>query len=153
MNVPQQLAKHLRGVYFGRNYTGADLKTHVSDLTWQQAVTPIHNCNTIAALVYHIRYYVRAVLQVLGGGPLDAHDQYSFDLPLIESQEDWQQLLHDTWTDAEDLAVLVEGMEENRLWETFADPKYGSNYRNIQGVIEHTHYHLGQIVLLKKMLP
>jgi hypothetical protein len=30
------------------------------------------------------------------------------------------------------------------------EEKYGSVLRNIMGVIEHTHYHLGQIVLLKK---
>ena len=38
------------------------------------------------------------------------------------------------------------------LWETFADEKYGHYYRNLHGIIEHTHYHLGQIVLIKKLL-
>jgi hypothetical protein len=34
----------------------------------------------------------------------------------------------------------------------FDDGKYGTVLRNILGLIEHTHYHLGQIVILKKDL-
>jgi len=32
------------------------------------------------------------------------------------------------------------------------EEKYGNYYRNFHGIIEHCHYHLGQIVLIKKML-
>jgi hypothetical protein len=43
-------------------------------------------------------------------------------------------------------------LPESKLAETFSDEKYGNYYRNIHGIIEHTHYHLGQIVLIKKIL-
>ena len=33
----------------------------------------------------------------------------------------------------------------------FFHEKYGNYYRNLHGVIEHAHYHLGQIALIKKM--
>jgi hypothetical protein len=89
---------------------------------------------------------------VLEGGPLDAHDKYSFDHPPIESQQDWEKLLNRTWADAEKLAHLIEQMPETKLLEVFSDKKYGTYYRNIHGVIEHMHYHLGQIVLIKKLL-
>ena len=46
----------------------------------------------------------------------------------------------------------MEQLPETMLWETFADEKYGNYYRNIHGIIEHTHYHLGQIVLIKKIV-
>ena len=82
------------------------------DVTWQQAVTKVHSFNTIAALVYHINYYVSVTLKVLQGGPLDGHDKYSFDLPPIQSQEDWERLLNKTWTDAEAFASYEAG---NRL--------------------------------------
>lgn len=76
--------------------------------------------------------------------------QYSFDCPPIRSQEDWERLLDKTWTDAEDFASLIEQLPEPKLWENFSDGKYGNYYRNIQGVTEYVHYHLGQIVLIKK---
>ena len=47
---------------------------------------------------------------------------------------------------------MLEKLPENRLWENIADPKYGDYYRNIQGIIEHNHYHLGQIALMKKIV-
>lgn len=152
MNVTAQMAKHIREVYFGGNWTWVNLKETVAGIDWQQASTKAHSPNTIAALVFHINYFVSAVLKVLQGGPLDAHDKYSFDLPPILSQQDWEKLLQTTFINAETFAGLVEQLPENKLSETFAEEKYGNYYRNIQGIIEHTHYHLGQIVLIKKIL-
>ena len=152
MSLTKQIAKHFRDVHFGGNWTSVNLKDNLADVTWQQATTTVYTFNTIATLVYHMNYYVSAVLKVLQGDPLDAHDKYSFDRPPILSQEDWEKLLDKTWTDAENLAGLVEQLPENKLWEDFSDKKYGTYYRNIHGIIEHIHYHLGQIVLIKKIL-
>ncbi len=104
MNLTDQRAKHLREVYFGGNWTSTSLKENLEDVTWQQATTKIYSLNTIAALVYHVNYYVSAVLKVLQGGTLDAHDKFSFDHPPILSREDWEKLPDKTWTDAENLA-------------------------------------------------
>jgi hypothetical protein len=62
------------------------------------------------------------------------------------------KFLNETWVDAENFATLVEQLPENKLGETFTDEKYGNYYRNLHGIIEHAHYHLGQIVLIKKLL-
>jgi hypothetical protein len=152
MSLTKQIAKQFRDVHFGGNWTAVNLKDSLADVSWQQATTKVYSLNTIALLVYHINYYVSAVGKVLQGGPLDAHDKYSFDLPPIDSKEDWEKLLDKTWADAENFAGLVEQLPDAILLENFTDGKYGNNYRNLHGVIEHTHYHLGQIVLVKKIL-
>ena len=152
MNLSAQIAKHFRDVHFGGNWTSSNLKDILTDVSWQQATTAVHSFNTIAILVYHMNYFVDAVLKVLQGEPLDANDKYSFDCPPIRSQEDWEKLLDKTWTDAEAFAGLVEQLPEQKLGENFADEKYGNYYRNIHGIIEHIHYHLGQIVMVKKIL-
>ena len=152
MTLIAQIALHFRAIHFGGNWTSSNLKDALADVTWQQATTQVQSFHTIATLVYHMNYFVSAVLKVLQGGALDAHDKYSFDLPPIRSQEDWDKLLDKTWTDAEQCAGLIEQLPESRLGEIFADKKYGNYYRNLHGVIEHNHYHLGQIVMLKKML-
>ncbi len=103
-------------------------------------------------MVYHINYYVSVVLEVLQGAPLNASDKYSFDLPPVQSAEAWEKLTGKTFTDAENFTALLEQMPEDKLAEDFSEGKYGSYYRNIQGIIEHTHYHLGQIVLIKKII-
>ncbi|MEO6730638.1 MAG: hypothetical protein ABIN01_05435 [Ferruginibacter sp.] len=84
------------------------------------------------------------------GESLTAHDKFSFAHPPIDSQEDWDKLLNKMWADVESFGNLIEQLPEETLWETFIDDKYGNYYRNIHGIIEHTHYHLGQIILIKK---
>lgn len=150
MKITEQIAKHLREVYFGGNWTTSNMKDVLEEVSWQQVVTKVSSCNTIAALVYHINYYAAAVLCVLRQQPLQASDQYSFDLPSIQSQEDWEALLNETWSNAKQLADLIEQLPEEKLSGTFAEEKYGSYLRNFFGLIEHTHYHLGQIVIIKK---
>lgn len=152
MNLSKQTAKHFREVYFGGNWTAVSLKESLADVTWQQATAKVYSFNTIAVLVYHTTYYVSAVLRVLQGEPLQAKDAYSFNHPPILTQGDWEELLNKTWADAEQFASLVELLPESKLWEDFSDEKYGTYHRNIHGIIEHTHYHLGQITLIKKML-
>ena len=152
MTLQTQLASQFRAFYFGGNYTGVNLKDTLTGITWQEATTKVDSLNTIAALVFHMNYYVAAALNVLRGNPLNASDKYSFDLPSIQSQEDWGRLLHSIKTDVDALVNLIEKMPESQLWETFADEKYGNWYRNLAGIIEHNHYHLGQIVVIKKMI-
>ncbi len=152
MEVTRQIAKHFREVHFGGNWTCSNLKDNLVGVTWQQATTQVYGLNTIATLVFHCNYYVSAVLKVLKGEPLNAKDELSFAHPPIHSPEDWENLLQKTWTEAEQFASLLEKLPEEKLWETFTDEKYGIYYRNLHGIIEHTHYHLGQIALIKKII-
>ncbi len=152
MHLSRQIATHFRQVHEGGNWTSVNMRDTLADVDWQKATTKIDSFNTIAALVFHINYYVSAVLEVLQGGPLDAHDSLSFDCPPIQSEADWQNLLNKLWADAASFAGIVEALPDNQLMEIFSQEKYGNYYRNFHGIIEHTHYHLGQIVIIKKLL-
>lgn len=152
MHIASQIAKHLRDVYFGGNWTSVNLKQTLADVDWQQAVQQPADANTIATLVYHMSYYVSAVKKVLEGAPLNASDKLSFDHPEIASQQQWEDFLQHTWAEAEAFAALIAQLPDSRLEENFTDEKYGTYYRNLQGIVEHCHYHLGQIVMVKKML-
>ena len=152
MNLPQQIANHFRTFYFGGNWTDVNLKDSLTGVTWQQAATQVHECNSIATLLFHMNYYVRVVSKVLLGNPLDGNDKESFDHSPVKSPEDWEQLQHTVFTDAENFARLIERLPEEKFDEIFRNEKYGNYYRNIHGIIEHNHYHLGQIILLKKII-
>lgn len=152
MNLPQQIATHFRTVYFGKNWTDVNLKDSLAGVDWELATTQIYSCNTIAKLVYHMNYYVRGVLQVFHGGTLEISDKYAFDNPPVKNQEDWDNLQKQVFADAEAFAAEIEKLPESKFGEIFVDEKYGNYYRNIHGIIEHNHYHLGQIVLLKKII-
>lgn len=153
MESTTQIANRLREVILnGYWVANTNFKLQLSDLTWEQATKKVGTFNTIAALTFHIDYYIAGILNVLEGGSLDIRDKYSFDLPPIESQKDWETLLDKMWSDAEKFANRVEQMPEEKLSEVFVDEKYGNYQRNIDAMIEHSYYHLGQIVMLKKMI-
>ena len=152
MNSTAQLAKHFREVYYGGNWTWSNLKDQLADITWEEATTKIDSFNTIAALTYHIDYFVVAINNVLKGTPLNSKDELSFDHPPINSKEDWEKLLRSVWENADAFVKLVEQLPDSKLEEIFVHEKYGIYYRNLLGLIEHTHYHLGQIAIIKKLV-
>lgn len=153
MSTASQLAKRFREVMLdGLWIANTNFKDQLSDVTWEQATTKIADVNTIAMLTFHIDYYIAGILNVFEGGELEIKDKYSFDLPPIEFQEQWKALLNKLWNDSEKFAIFLEHMPDSKLNEVFVDEKYGTYLRNIDGMIEHAYYHLGQIALIKKMI-
>jgi hypothetical protein len=74
-----------------------------------------------------------------------------FDVPLIETEADWQTLKADNLKSAHELTLAIKTFDNNRL-ELPILPSYASGYKNLQGTSEHIHYHLGQIVILKQLI-
>ncbi|KGE85049.1 MAG: DinB family protein [Phaeodactylibacter xiamenensis] len=152
MTLSKNLSKHFKGVLFGGNWSDSNYRDQLSDVDWQMATSKVAGLNTIAQLVYHATYYLPHIASVLEGGPLQARDKYSWETPDIQSEADWQALLDAVWADAERLIAATAKLPEEQMWADFSDPKYGHYFSNLNGIIEHLHYHLGQIVLLKKLL-
>ncbi|SIQ14956.1 hypothetical protein SAMN05880574_106126 [Chryseobacterium sp. RU37D] len=153
MNTTSQLAKRFREVMLdGLWIANTNFKDQLKDVTWEQATTKVGSLNTIAMLTFHIDYYIVGLINVFEGGELEIRDQYSFDLTLIESQKQWESLLGKLWNDSENFAKILEQMSDSKMNDVFVDEKYGTYLRNIDGMIEHAYYHLGQITLIKKFL-
>ena len=148
-----QLANRFKEVILnGRWIANTNYKDQLTNVSWEQATTKIGALNTIAVLAFHINYYISGILDVFKGGELVIRDKYSFDMPEINSGEDWDQLLNELWVNAEHFAGHVENMTDEKLEEFFVKEEYGTYRRSIEGVIEHSYYHLGQISLIKKMI-
>jgi len=152
MNPSKELARQFREVAFGGNWTAVDLKSTLNDVNWKMAGTKFSNLNTIAALTHHMTYYFKPVRKVLEGGQLIASDEESWELPNITSEDQWQDFIADTLNEAELFAKAIENYPKENLEAPFMDEKYGNYFRNISGIIEHMHYHLGQITIIKKLI-
>jgi uncharacterized damage-inducible protein DinB len=147
------IANRLREVLLdGHWIANTNFKEQILSINWEQATQKIGNLNTIAALTFHINYYLKGLLQVFEGGKLEISDKYSFEVPQIQSEMDWKTLVNSFLNNSEKFANQVEQMPNNLLNQPFVDEKYGSYLRNIEGVIEHSYYHLGQVSLIKKMI-
>jgi len=74
-----------------------------------------------------------------------------FNVPAIKNEHDWQQLKDAVFASAVNLADAVRNFPEERL-NDLTVTGHSTYYKTLHGITEHAHYHLGQIVMLKKLI-
>lgn len=149
----KELADRLTEVLLsGRWVANTNFKEQLAHTSWKQATQKIGGLNSIAALTFHVNYYIGGMLPVLKGGSLEIRDKFSFQVPKIESEDDWERIRTEFIVNSEAFVEAVSNLTDTQLDTVFVDEKYGTYARNIEGLIEHSYYHLGQISLLKKMM-
>jgi hypothetical protein len=147
------LANRLREVLLNGTFiANTNFKAQIEHTTFEEATHQIANLNTIALLTFHINYYLQGVNDVFEGGDLIIKDKFSFDMPSLQNENDWTQLKQIFLNQAERFIQNVEQFNEDELNQPFANEKYGSLQRNIDAMIEHCYYHLGQVVLIRKLI-
>lgn len=152
MRMIERIAKNLRDVHAGPNWTAASVAEKLDDVNWKEAATRLGSLHTIAELVFHVNYYVEGAITVLNGETLVSSDAESFECPTVASDEDWSKLIQRSRANAETLARLIESLPDARLSEYFVDEASGTNYECLVGRIEHAYYHLGQVSIIKTLL-
>jgi uncharacterized damage-inducible protein DinB len=153
MESTNQLAIRIKEVLIdGKWIANTNYKDTLSSITWEEATKTPNGLNSISSLAYHINYYLAGILNVFENNTLDIEDKYSFDCPLISSKKKWESLLNNFLSNAEKIVSYVDSITEQKLEEIFVNEKYGNYRRNLEGVIEHSYYHLGQISLIIKII-
>jgi len=148
-----QLINQYHEVYLSGTWVAnTNLRRELLDTRWEEAKVCLHNANSIEALAFHLNYYIEGVGQVLDGGSLDIKDKFSFDLIPAQSVLEWKETRARYINNLEQFAIKLDNMPVEKLTTGFVQSEYGTYHRNIQVIIEHGYYHLGQIVLLKKMI-
>jgi uncharacterized damage-inducible protein DinB len=109
---------------------------------------PKTGSNSPALLLFHIAYYQSAQLGVLKGMPLTAKDSESFSAPKWESETHWENWVNERLSEAREMHQILKGLDQQQYMSVFVDPKYGTVWQNLLGLIEHSYYHMGQIRLL-----
>jgi len=153
MNNSLSLANRLREVILSGTWiANTNYKDQLQLVSLEQATKKYADLNTLAALTFHIHYYIKGILEVFEGKPLTIRDRFSFDLPEFEDEQMWGDFKESLWKDTELLTQKIEKFPEDNWNLAFCDEKYGTYQRNVDGLIEHAYYHLGQVVLIKKRL-
>jgi len=147
------LANRIREVFLsGKWIANTNFKEQLESINLTKANQKVGHLNTIALLAFHINYYVSGIINFFENGSLDIKDKYSFDMPAMQSETEWNDFINIFLCNAEILAKHIEQKNDDILSQVFVNEKYGTYLRNIEGIIEHSYYHLGQISLLKKMI-
>lgn len=147
------IANRIREVLLNGTWiANTNFKDQLDKISWQEAIQKVETLNSIAALTFHINYYLAGLIEAFEKGTLNISDKYSFDAPPINSEKDWIDLKENFLKNAEEFAKRIEQMPDETLEEPFIDPKYGNYERNLEAMIEHSYYHLGQISLIRKLM-
>ncbi|MFT5512603.1 MAG: hypothetical protein ACI8SE_001001 [Bacteroidia bacterium] len=152
MNLLQQLANRLREVLLNGTWiANTNFQDQLSSVTFNQAVQQIDSLNTIALFTYHINYFIEGLIHFFENRRLDIRDKYSFDMPQLHSNAEWEEMKNKLSQNAEEFAQWVEQMSDDQINTNFVKDEYGTYARNVDAIIEHSYYDLGQISLIKKM--
>jgi uncharacterized damage-inducible protein DinB len=150
MTEVERLLDQLQRAYEGEAWHGPSLKQILADVTAARAARrPLASAHTIWELVLHISAWESAVATRLGGRYVDEPDEGDFPAVNDTSDAAWQATLDSLDATHHRLRDAVRAFDPERLYERLAEGKQTA-YFAISGVIQHTLYHAGQIVLLKK---
>lgn len=150
--VAEAIAQHVLDVHEGNNWTEVDIAHTLQDVVLAEAttLTPA-SPNTIASLLHHLTFWNRVMARRAQGLPTDIGPANGFDAPALRTEADWAALQADNIRSAHELAAAIRAFSEAALPEPIMS-NYSSAYKNLQGAVEHVHYHLGQLVLLKNLV-
>lgn len=152
MKPTEHISQHILDVYEGGNWTESNMIAALKDVTVSEAaLVTAATDNSIAALVHHLTIWNRVMVQRIKGIDIQLTDLNGFDVPVIVTETEWQNLQADSLKSVHELAQAIRSFD-NDLLEQPILPSHSSAYKNLFGSSEHIHYHLGQIVLLKQLI-
>ena len=152
MRITHAIASHITDCFDGENWTGVNIDGTIKDINWQQVQQQTAaSQNTIASLLHHLYYWNGILLQRVEGKNPSVPESNGYDVQELKTESDWNELKEKTHQSFIQLADAVKNFPEEKLFDTSPTGK-SSYYKNFQGIIEHAHYHLGQMVILKKLI-
>ncbi|HVT84752.1 MAG TPA: DinB family protein [Chitinophagaceae bacterium] len=151
MNIKSLVAQHIREVLKG-NWSDIFLTDVLHDVTLDEANFIPPSKNSIAMLANHLKFYNDIVILRLQNDnrPVN-YDANGFDVPLLDTEKSWQQLKENVLSSFIKLAEEVEAMPEEKLFELTPSGS-ATFYKTLHGVVEHAHYHMGQMMIIKKLI-
>lgn len=121
------------------------LKT-VNPLIVNQRVGDVHS---IAELVEHmVSWRTFAAKRLLGDAQFEINDSTNFPI-----SQNWENTIKRLLQSQEELVMAAKQFPEERLNELVPSNQFRYTfYTLLHGIVQHDVYHLGQIVLLKKVI-
>lgn len=152
MSESTRISNLYQSIYNGNPWLEVTLANTLKDVTAEQAYRKTNpNLNTIWEIVNHLIQWRRNILQRMQGETIITPDHNYFVPVLDPSDVAWEQSLQTLAKTQESWNTFFESFNDEDLAKIYVNNGH-SYYEHIHGIIQHDVYHLGQIVILKKML-
>ena len=150
MEIKSLIAQHIIDAHEGGNWTDNSIRETLKDISVIEATTiTAASINTIASIIHHLTYWNNIMIIRISGNPVEIPEINGFDVPILATEEDWKILQLNNLKSAHDLVAAILEFDNN-LSDPIL-PGYDSAYKSFYGCIEHIHYHLGQITMIKQL--
>lgn len=149
MTEPQRLLFLFKNLYNGHPWIDVTLVETLHGISAEQAQRRLGNCNTIWEIVVHLTAWRENVLQRVQGQVLKTPSSNYIEPVTDTSEAAWTTVLQHLEASQTRWLAFLEQIDAAHLEQVY--PTNGMTYyEQIQGIIQHDAYHLGQIVLLAK---
>jgi uncharacterized damage-inducible protein DinB len=149
--VSAHLADQLRRAFEGGAWHGPAVLELLADVDAARAAAlPISNAHSIWELTLHIAAWLDAVRRRLHGDPAQLDATQDFPPVTAFSAAAWADARERLISQYEALRQVIEAMPTEDLERKVPGHDYTARFL-LEGVIQHSLYHAGQIALLKKL--
>ena len=152
MSESKRISNLYQSIYDGEPWLEVTLAHTLKDITAEQAYRKINpNLNTIWEIVNHLIQWRRNILSRMQGETITTPD-HNYFVPVVDPTElAWQQSLQTLAKTQESWNAFLANFDDADFTKIYANNNH-TYYEHIHGIIQHDVYHLGQIVILKKLL-
>ncbi|MCD0465537.1 DinB family protein [Flavobacterium sp. ENC] len=152
MSENKRISNLYQSIYNGEPWLEVTLDDTLKNVSAEQAYRKINpNLNTIWEIVNHLIQWRRNILRRVQGETVTTPD-HNYFVPVLDSSEAaWEQSLQSLAKSQELWSAFFEDFNDSDLEKIYPSNNH-TYYEHIHGIIQHDVYHLGQIVILKKLL-
>ena len=143
-----RIADQLRRSVEGEAWHGPCLQEALAGVTAEQAMAkPVAGAHSIWELLLHITAWAGAARKRLGGDPSPLSGEG--DWPVLSGE--WSDAIAAMESEFQALRQAVSALPDEDLTKTVPGQEY-DNYFLLHGIVQHTLYHCGQILLLRRAM-
>ena len=156
MSERDRIADQFRRSLEGEAWHGPSVLETIDGISAKEAAEhPIPSAHSIWELVLHITAWVKVCERRLRGEGAQLNGDENFP-PVSDSTEvEWARTRSALIAAHESLIDAIKSLDESRLEQPIVDDEsipYSSTYVTLQGGVQHSLYHTGQIAILKKAI-
>lgn len=152
MTEAHRITSLFEKLYNGKPWLDINMVSTLKSIHAKQAQKRVlKNCNTIWEITAHVIAWRQNVLQRVNGEVITTPNHNYIEEVKDTSEAAWENTLRDLDVSQKQWVDFLKTSSDNSL-KLIYTPNNMTYYEHIHGIIQHDAYHLGQIMLLKKLL-
>lgn len=152
MKETDRILKSFEDLFSGDPWLDVNLMDTIDGIPARQASRRIApGRNTIREILHHVVQWRMTVLQRIQGEEVSSPD-HNYLLPIEDSSEaGWEETIDQLKRSQEKWTYFLRTWDQKEFDTVYPGNKM-TYYEHVQGILQHDSYHLGQVVLLSKLV-